>query len=91
MFLIYFQEFEKNRSASALKVDSLRDALQKLTKSVNPLGKLLDFLQEDIDSMERDLEKWTQTFKQIRVELNREKGYVTVSLYKSDHDYIMIK
>lgn len=55
-------------------MDSLRESIQKLTRSVNPLGKLLDFLQEDIDSMQRELSVWKETNRQTNLELNKERG-----------------
>ena len=30
----------------------MRSSIQTLTKSAHPLGKLMDFLQEDVDSMQ---------------------------------------
>uniref|UniRef100_A0A1Y9H9J7 TRAF3-interacting protein 1 n=1 Tax=Anopheles farauti TaxID=69004 RepID=A0A1Y9H9J7_9DIPT len=64
----------KQRQSSAKEMDTLRDSIQKLTRSVNPLGKLMDFIQEDIDSMERELTSWQQTYTQSMVELNKERS-----------------
>uniref|UniRef100_A0A182SJI9 TRAF3-interacting protein 1 C-terminal domain-containing protein n=1 Tax=Anopheles maculatus TaxID=74869 RepID=A0A182SJI9_9DIPT len=61
------------RQSSAKQMESLRDSIQKLTRSVNPLGKLMDFIQEDIDSMERELASWQQIYTQSMVELNKER------------------
>ena len=33
-------------------MNKLRSSIQTLTKSAHPLGKLMDFLQEDVDSMQ---------------------------------------
>jgi hypothetical protein len=33
----------------------------------------MDFLQEDIDSMQRELELWQDRFNQTTIELNKEK------------------
>ena len=35
-----------------MQVNKLRSSIQTLTKSAHPLGKLMDFLQEDVDSMQ---------------------------------------
>lgn len=64
-------------------MDSLRESIQKLTRSVNPLGKLLDFLQEDIDSMQRELSVWKETNRQTNFELNKERGYELLISSKS--------
>ena len=38
-------------------------------RSANPLGKLMDFLQEDVDSMQRELEQWRSDNKQLQLQL----------------------
>ncbi|XP_055526296.1 TRAF3-interacting protein 1 [Wyeomyia smithii] len=62
------------RQSSSKQTDILRESIQKLTRSVNPLGKLMDFLQEDIDSMERELTNWQQVYSQAAIELNKERS-----------------
>lgn len=57
-------------------MDSLRDSIQKLTRSINPLGKLMDFLQEDVDSMQMELSMWKNSYANTKLELKREEGYV---------------
>lgn len=60
------------RQSSARQVNDLRDIIQTLTKSVNPLGKLLDFIPEDIDAMQLELTMWRDTYTQSAMELKRE-------------------
>ncbi|XP_053681874.1 TRAF3-interacting protein 1 [Sabethes cyaneus] len=62
------------RQSSSKQMEILRESIQKLTRSVNPLGKLMDFLQEDIDSMERELTNWQQVYSQSAIELNKERS-----------------
>lgn len=57
-------------------MDTLRDSIQKLTRSINPLGKLMDFLQEDVDSMQMELSVWKNSYANTKLELKREEGYV---------------
>lgn len=54
-------------------METMRESIQKLTRSVNPLGKLMDFLQEDIDSMERELTNWQQVYSKAAQELAKER------------------
>lgn len=42
----------------AKEIDRIRDSVQTLTSSTNPLGKLIDYLQEDVDEMQRELQHW---------------------------------
>ncbi|XP_055617283.1 TRAF3-interacting protein 1 [Toxorhynchites rutilus septentrionalis] len=62
------------RQSSARQMEAMRESIQKLTRSVNPLGKLMDFLQEDIDSMERELGSWQQLYGNGMVDLNKERS-----------------
>lgn len=60
------------RQSSARQMNDLRDIIQTLTKSVNPLGKLMDFIPEDIDAMQLELTMWRDTYTQSAMELKRE-------------------
>ena len=42
-------------------------------RSLNPLGKLMDYVQEDIDSMQREYVKWNEIYKQAAMDLKREQ------------------
>lgn len=55
-------------------MDILRDSIQKLTRSVNPLGKLMDFLQEDIDSMQIEMNMWRNVYTIATADFKREQG-----------------
>lgn len=55
------------------EVEKLRTAIQALTRAANPLGKLIDFLQEDIEAMQSELEMWTNTNQQLVKELQTEE------------------
>jgi TRAF3-interacting protein 1 len=44
-----------------------------LTKTANPLGKLLNYLHEDIDAMHAELELWTNTKRQLFDEIAKQK------------------
>ncbi|XP_065089858.1 TRAF3-interacting protein 1-like [Ochlerotatus camptorhynchus] len=62
------------RQSSVKQMETLRESIQKLTRSVNPLGKLMDFIQEDMDSMERELINWQQMYSLAIVDLNKERS-----------------
>lgn len=63
----------RQRQSSAKQMNNLRDSIQQLTRSINPLGKLMDFLQEDIDSMQIEMNMWRDGYNQATIELNKEK------------------
>jgi TRAF3-interacting protein 1 len=52
---------KKEKAGSAMaegELSKLREQLQMLTKASNPLGKFLEAIHEDIDTMSRELEMW---------------------------------
>ncbi|XP_073818186.1 intraflagellar transport 54 [Musca autumnalis] len=55
-------------------MNNLRDVIQSLTKSINPLGKLMDFIPEDIDAMQLEFTMWRDTYTQAANQLKREKS-----------------
>lgn len=54
------------------QIENLKEQVQKLVRSVNPLGKLMDFVQEDVDSMQREHAKWNEVYKQSSIDLRKE-------------------
>jgi TRAF3-interacting protein 1 len=59
----------RDRECVQREVARLRDSIQTLTRSANPLGKLMDFLQEDVDSMQRELDTWRKENKELQLQL----------------------
>jgi TRAF3-interacting protein 1 len=51
----------------------MREGLQSVVRSVNPLARLLDFLQEDIESMQVELERWRSAKEDNQALLKAEK------------------
>eukprot|EP01062_Namystynia_karyoxenos_P024762 TRINITY_DN19680_c1_g1_i1.p1 TRINITY_DN19680_c1_g1~~TRINITY_DN19680_c1_g1_i1.p1 ORF type:complete len:476 (+),score=254.81 TRINITY_DN19680_c1_g1_i1:80-1429(+) len=48
----------QDREVFSTEVSKLRDMLQTLVKTTNPLGKTFDYVQEDIDSMAKEYTSW---------------------------------
>ena len=64
----------KERELVQREVEKLRGAIQTLTRSANPLGKIMDYLQEDVDSMQKELEMWQRENGEHRQAIKREQG-----------------
>ncbi|XP_060079052.1 TRAF3-interacting protein 1-like isoform X2 [Ylistrum balloti] len=64
----------KQRDTVQKEIDKLRGSIQTLTRSANPLGKIMDYVQEDLDSMQKELERWKTENKDHVLALKREKG-----------------
>lgn len=70
----------RDRESTQKEVNKLRGSIQTLTRSANPLGKLMDFLQEDVDSMQRELDQWRKENKTLQLELKHEESMTTQTL-----------
>lgn len=40
------------------EINALKESIQLLCQSTNPLGKTLDYVQEDIDAMNKEIDIW---------------------------------
>uniref|UniRef100_A0A336LJ82 TRAF3-interacting protein 1 n=1 Tax=Culicoides sonorensis TaxID=179676 RepID=A0A336LJ82_CULSO len=69
-----------SRHFSLAKTEALRDSIQKLTKSVNPLGKLLDFMQEDVDSMQIELTQQLELYQMALIDMENEKAATEMAI-----------
>ncbi|KAG5881750.1 hypothetical protein JTB14_029078 [Gonioctena quinquepunctata] len=63
----------RNKDAAYKEVHQLRTYIQNLTKTANPLGKLMNYLHEDIDAMHGELQMWINTKKQLSAEIRKQK------------------
>lgn len=63
----------QGKDSTLKETNSLRSMIQSLTKTANPLGKLLNYLHEDIDAMHTELEMWSSTKKQLFDEITKQK------------------
>ncbi|CAG0889732.1 unnamed protein product [Darwinula stevensoni] len=70
----------REREMVMKEVTGLRASIQNLTRQANPLGKLMDFIQEDLDSMTRELKQWTDEYQRLSLDLNREQATTEGSL-----------
>ena len=80
----------RDRAAAEKEVERLRQALQTMTRSANPLGKVMDFIQEDLDAMQRERERWREENKELAVQLKSEqrcfwRSYLTRCLAAPSH------
>ncbi|KAK0074627.1 hypothetical protein PV325_008011 [Microctonus aethiopoides] len=71
---------KKDRDVVVKEIDKLRGTIQSLTRTTNPLGKLLDFLQEDAEIMEKELQDWRIQFNNVREQLIIERNMTSESL-----------
>ncbi|XP_060805273.1 TRAF3-interacting protein 1 isoform X1 [Amyelois transitella] len=64
---------QKAREAVNKEIEELRYNFQGLSRVANPLGKILDHIQEDVEVMRQELQQWTQTYDEASKELLKQK------------------
>ncbi|KAL1267474.1 hypothetical protein QQF64_032837 [Cirrhinus molitorella] len=55
---------KKEREMVAKEIERLRSSIQTVCRSALPLGKIMDYIQEDMDSMQNELQTWRKENKE---------------------------
>ncbi|XP_072833486.2 TRAF3-interacting protein 1 isoform X3 [Pogona vitticeps] len=64
----------KEKDLVAKEIDKFRGSIQALCRSALPLGKIMDYIQEDVDAMKNELQMWQKENKQLEEALQKEQG-----------------
>lgn len=51
-------------------MNKLREEIQKLCQTTNPLGKCIEYIQEDLESMEKEYRMWKADSQTYSVKLD---------------------
>jgi TRAF3-interacting protein 1 len=54
----------KNLSANDL--EAIKNYVQEISKNSNPIGKIIDFLGDDVDSMNKEMQNWIKEAKNYK-------------------------
>nr|XP_008112171.1 PREDICTED: TRAF3-interacting protein 1 isoform X2 [Anolis carolinensis] len=64
----------KEKDLVAKEIDKFRGSIQALCRSALPLGKIMDYIQEDVDAMKTELQIWQNENKQLEEALQKEQS-----------------
>jgi TRAF3-interacting protein 1 len=53
----------KNGASSVAEFNEIRENIQKICQASNPVGKLIEFVHEDLDQMTKELDKWKKEYE----------------------------
>uniref|UniRef100_H3AZ78 TRAF3 interacting protein 1 n=1 Tax=Latimeria chalumnae TaxID=7897 RepID=H3AZ78_LATCH len=65
---------KKERELVTKEIEKLRTSIQTLCRSALPLGKIMDYIQEDMDAMNNELQGWRRENKEHAAALLREQS-----------------
>jgi len=54
-------------------LENVKKSIQNLCQSTNPLGKSMEFVSDDIDSMKREFERWNSQYNQAALRMEEQK------------------
>ncbi|XP_053219938.1 TRAF3-interacting protein 1 isoform X1 [Podarcis raffonei] len=64
----------KEKDLVAKEIEKFRGSIQALCRSALPLGKIMDYIQEDVDAMKNELQMWQNENKQLEEALQKEQS-----------------
>ncbi|XP_012866242.1 PREDICTED: TRAF3-interacting protein 1 isoform X5 [Dipodomys ordii] len=71
--LVFESAWKKEKDIVSKEIEKLRMSIQTLCKSALPLGKIMDYIQEDVDAMQNELQLWRSENKQHAEALQKEQ------------------
>ncbi|CAK1583709.1 unnamed protein product [Parnassius mnemosyne] len=71
---------QKARDVINQEIEQIRFNVQALSRVSNPLGKLIDHVQEDVEVMRQELQEWIKKYEETSKELTKQKVANTESL-----------
>ncbi|KAK2490657.1 hypothetical protein MC885_007664 [Smutsia gigantea] len=66
--------WKKEKDIVSKEIEKLRASIQTLCKSALPLGKIMDYVQEDVDAMQNELQMWSRESKKHTEALRQEQS-----------------
>ncbi|XP_004386526.1 TRAF3-interacting protein 1 isoform X2 [Trichechus manatus latirostris] len=72
--LVYESAWKKEKDIVSKEIEKLRMSIQTLCKSALPLGKIMDYIQEDVDAMRNELQLWRSESRQHTEALHKEQS-----------------
>ncbi|XP_006866887.1 PREDICTED: TRAF3-interacting protein 1 [Chrysochloris asiatica] len=72
--LVYESAWKKEKDIVSKEMEKLRTSIQALCKSALPLGKIMDYIQEDMDAMHNELQLWHSESRQHAEALHAEQS-----------------
>ncbi|XP_025026755.1 TRAF3-interacting protein 1 isoform X2 [Python bivittatus] len=64
----------KEKDLVTKEIEKFRGSIQALCRSALPLGKIMDYIQEDVDAMKNELQIWQNENKELEETLRKEQG-----------------
>ncbi|XP_066431808.1 TRAF3-interacting protein 1 isoform X1 [Eleutherodactylus coqui] len=71
---------KKEKDLVTKEIEKLRGSIQIVCRSALPLGKMMDYIQEDMDTMKNELQMWRTENRQHAEVLLQEKSFTDIAV-----------
>lgn len=61
-------------------ISALKDAIQNITQSINPMGKIIQFMDDDVESMKREFDSWARIYAGAKEQLEDKEKAIEAEL-----------
>ncbi|XP_004262590.1 TRAF3-interacting protein 1 isoform X5 [Orcinus orca] len=78
--LVFESAWKKEKDIVSKEIEKLRVSIQTLCRSALPLGKIMDYIQEDVDAMQNELQLWHSENRQHAEALRKEQSITDCAL-----------
>jgi TRAF3-interacting protein 1 len=65
-------ETTKTTTLNINDIESIKNYVQEISKNSNPIGKITNFLGDDIESMNKEMQTWIKESKNYKERLDEE-------------------
>ncbi|XP_020930617.1 TRAF3-interacting protein 1 [Sus scrofa] len=72
--LVFESAWKKEKDLASKEIEKLRVSIQTLCRSALPLGNIMDYIQEDVDAMQSELQLWHSENRQHAEALHKEQS-----------------
>lgn len=61
-------------------IEGIKESIQNLSQSINPMGKIIQFIDDDIDSMKREYDSWARIYANAKEQLEDKEKIIEAEL-----------
>lgn len=73
-------EVADQATQGAITIDAIKEYIQNMSQSINPMGKIIQFIDDDIESMKREYDNWARIYVNAKEQLEDKEKTIEAEL-----------
>lgn len=74
------QEVAEQAAQGAITIDGIKEYIQNISQSINPMGKIIQFIDDDVESMKREYDNWSKIYSNAKEQLEDKEKTIEAEL-----------